>query len=471
MLAAALSLCFSAAPAPPALRAVDGAELVVVLPRLDALVQTAPFMALGQDKSTFLRAATYRDVTHPLVSLDVFDPAAARALGVDVERPFTLSSRGDVSVSCHSLADAGVYDKAVGEKLNRLGEVKSVEVSGVTVHSAKDSLGRVLAASIRKGAEACAVTGHGQTLEPELPKLAKLLTKAASGPGLALTKDLKGQARLVVPSGKQHGGLALAAEGLTLKATAKAKGLPLATLAPPGPSPFAKLTVPGLAVLRLRLTPEALVPVLRQSFRQMPKGEALLPVAEQLAPELSGNVAVVATRVKVAHGLKSPAARFYAVKFALLAELNEGAREKAKALVASVDPKQLAVREGGLLTGLSGDVVFLANDAAAKDAALAALPKAKGAQAHAAELVVDPKQLAQGLAQVPLLEAVQVPMLAGLLAASTELGPLLTISEKIEGSLDPVGADVQRGELSWTLSPPDAGVDGGVDGGVDAGRR
>jgi hypothetical protein len=110
--------------------------------------------------------------------------------------------------------------------------------------------------------------------------------------------------------------------------------------------------------------------------------------------------------------------------------------------------------------------VFASNDPVVLEAAYKALPAAPAAQAHGAEVDVDPKLLAQGLAQVPLMDAVQSTELAGMLAAGAELGPLLLATERISG-----WADAQRAQLSWRLKAlpvKDAGVAGDA-GVVDAG--
>jgi hypothetical protein len=62
-------------------------------------------------------------------------------------------------------------------------------------------------------------------------------------------------------------------------------------------------------------------------------------------------------------------------------------------------------------------------------------------------------QVARALAQVPLLEAVQTAELAGLVAASAELGPLLLASDSVAGWLESTGPGAHRGQLTWALSP------------------
>ncbi len=67
-----------------------------------------------------------------------------------------------------------------------------------------------------------------------------------------------------------------------------------------------------------------------------------------------------------------------------------------------------------------GANVYLATDVTVLDNVLKTLPTSPAKQLHAAEWSVDPKLLANGLSQVPLLDAMQSGELAGALAAGTE---------------------------------------------------
>jgi len=165
-------------------------------------------------------------------------------------------------------------------------------------------------------------------------------------------------------------------------------------------------------------------------------------------------------QVKVSTGQRTPAARFFAVRLALAAQTRDPAA--AAALVAAVPPARLALREGQLTLSVVGDSVVLANDEEARARLEAALPAAGGTQAHALEVVADPPRLAAALAQVPLLEAVQAPELAGLVAAGTELGPLLLASRAATWWLDPAGPRGFTGQARWVLDPDRFPLDGGT---------
>jgi hypothetical protein len=430
-------------------RAPADAELVTHVPRLDGLSTLLPFFDAAGARAALLRPATWRAEAHPLLEFDVTDATSLEAAGIDARASLTVSRAGGASISCVTLKDVKRYVERCGDRLRRLGDVTSRVEGGVTIVGARDPLNRVLGGYVLRGAESCAAVAHGGTLEKQLPALAKTLAKTASGPGFALAQGLPGVAQVVVPKGGPIGALTLSGDGLTLTANAKAKGLTVAPLSGAGTSPFAQLAPPGLAVVRARLSPMALAPVLTQVVGALPNAGSLAPLVEQAAPLLTGNVALYAARVKVTRGLRTREARYFAVRHVLLAEVKDPAA--AKALVDAVKPGALTSRDGTIELGLSGKTLYLSNDTAARDAALGALEGASGAQAHAGEAVVDPRRLAEALAQVPLLEALQAPELAALVAAATELGPLLLASKRVEGWVDAAGPGQHRAQATWQL--------------------
>ena len=190
--------------------------------------------------------------------------------------------------------------------------------------------------------------------------------------------------------------------------------------------------------------------VVSQLSHRLPGGAELSRAGALLAPLLTGNAALLVGHVKVTTGLRSSAARFFAVRFALVAETSDPAA--AKAVLEGLEAKALTQREGTLDVAVVGSTVILSNDEPVKQKALAALGSAAGKQAHGVELAGTPARIASALNQVPLLEAVQAPELAGLVAAGTELGPLLLASEPFTGWLDSAGG-VARGQLVWKLDP------------------
>lgn len=430
-------------------RAPADAALVTYVPTLNALSSLLPFFDAAGTRSALLRPSGWRAEAHPVLEFDVTDAASLEAAGIDPKSSLSVSRLGDSSVSCVTLKDVKRYVERSKERLARLGDVSTKQEGAVTVVGARDPLNRVLAGYVLQGSESCAVAGHGRTVEKQLPELAKALGKAAKGPGFSLAQGLPGAAQVVVPRGSPFGALTLVGDGLTLTANAKAKGLPVAPLAGAGSSPFAKLEPAGLAVVRARLAPSSLAPVLEQVLREVPNARPLLPLVAQAAPLLTGNVALYAAKVKVTQGLRSREARYFAVKHVLLAEVKDAAA--VQALLDAAKLSALSSREGTVELGLSGTTLYLANDTAARDAALKALGGAAGKQAHAGEAVVDPRLVADGLSQVPLLEVLQAPELAGLVAAATELGPLLLASKRVSGWLDPAGPGQHRAQATWQL--------------------
>ncbi|MEW6430000.1 MAG: hypothetical protein AB1730_00720 [Myxococcota bacterium] len=430
-------------------RAPADAALVTYVPKLDALSTLMPFFTAAGSRSTLLRPEGWRAVAHPVLEFDVTDAASLEAAGIDPRSSLSASRLGDSSVSCVTVKDVRTYVDRSEARLQRLGEVSTKKEGGVTVVGARDALHRVLAGYVLAGSESCAISGHGRSVEKQLPELAKALGKAAKGPGFSLAQGLGGAAQVVVPKGSPLGALALSGAGLTLTADARARGLPVAPLAGAGASPFAALAPAGLATVRARLEREALAPVLERVLREIPNARALVPLASQVAPLLTGNVALYASKVKVTQGLRSREARYFAVKNVLLAEVTDAAA--VRALLDAAKLSTLASREGTVEVGLSGTTLYLANDTGARDVALGALEKAAGKQAHAGEAIVDPRLLADGLSQVPLLEVLQAPELAGLVAAATELGPLLLASKRVSGWLDTAGPGQHRAQATWQL--------------------
>jgi hypothetical protein len=444
MLTALTFVALLAAPRAPA-----DAELVTYVPKLDRLSTLMPFFTAAGTRSVILRPEGWRGTAHPVLEFDVTDPASLDAAGVDASSSLTLSRIGERQVSCVGIKDAKRFAARCEERLKRLGDLFTKQEGAVTTVGARDPLNRVLAGYVINGTESCAVTGHGLSVEKQLPELAKALGKSVKGPGFTLAQGLDGAAQVVVPKGSPLGAVTLTGDGLTLTANAKAKGLPLAQLSGAGTSPYAALAPADLATLRARLAKDAMAPVLDQVLRQLPGGKDLAALSTAVAPLLTGNVAVYAAKVKVSQGLRTPEARFFAVKSVWLAEVTDAAA--VQAALGGKDRVSFPTRAGALEVGLTGTTLWLSNDAGARDALLAALPGGAGKQAHAGEAVVDPKLLAEGLSQVPLLEAIQAPELAGLVAAATELGPLLLASKKVSGWLDAAGAGQHRAQAVWQL--------------------
>lgn len=446
-------LALAAAP-----KGLPDAELITWAPKVSEVSTLLPFFAHAGKGTTLLAPSSWRHAAHPLLEFDVFSPESIAAVGVNPAEGLALSLKGPVSVACHAVSDPKAFEAACKARLERLGTPYRTEANGVITLGTRDALNRVQAAAVLKGKEACAISGSGYSIEKRLPDLVKLLAKPLAGPHLKAATELKGTQAFLFPEEAAESGarlkgwatLSLTSKGDTLTVDGRAKGLPIAPLQGSGASPYARLHVPGVATVRARISPTAL-PGLMELFSQLPGGRTLTPAAQALAPTLSGNTALVFSRVKVTSGLRTLPARFFATRFVLLAEAKDV--EAAKAVVDAVDAKALVFKEGSLWFGMQGSTVWLSNDAEAKERTLAALATGAGSQRHGAEFEVDPKGLAQALASVPLLEILQAPELSGVVVAATELGPLLGITERVGGFVDSTSSTTQSFQLTWALTP------------------
>jgi len=443
----ALMLLMAAPKAPP------GSELVISVPRLDALATIVPFFQAAGSRAPMLRVEYWRSEAIPLLAVDVTSPDSLAAAGIEPTGPLTVSKLADRTVSCVTVADGARYARRVAEALAPLGKVSTRKEAGVPITLARDPIDRVLAAVATQGRQSCSIVGGGLSVEPQLPAVVKALD-------LGPTAGLDGAAFAFVPVGSPRGVVALSTRGLQLTLDARAQGLFSAALQGPGPSQYASFAPEGMMVLRARFSPAGMPGAVGELVRRLPASPALTPLIPELAPLLTGNVAVAVSHVQVTTGLRSSAARFFATRHAVLAETSNP--EAVRQLLAKLGASALTFREGRLDVSVEGTTVILSNDDEVKRRALAATARSQGRQAHAAEVSATPALVARGLSQVPLLEAVQSPALATLLAVSAELGGLLLASKSITGWADPSGPGLHRAQLTWRLDEARFATDGGA---------
>jgi hypothetical protein len=448
-------------------KGLTDAELIMWAPKAGDVSTLLPFFARAGQGSVLLAPSSWKERIHPLVEFDVTRPESLVAVGIAPNDGLSRSVRGPVTVSCHGVSDGPIFEATCRRRLERFGTVFTSTAGGVTTIGARDALNRVQAAVLIKGKDSCSIAAGGQSVEKLLPDLLKQLSRPLSGPYLKATAELPATQYFLFPerpaaSSSRFQGwatVALTARGDTLTVDAKSKGLPISTLQGAGTSPFAALQVPAVAVLKLRLAKAQLPGLIDQLFPSIPGGRTLTPAAKELAPHLTGNVAVVFSRVKVTSGLRSPAARFFATRLVVLAETDH--QKAAQTVIDALDPKALTFREGAFEVGLTGQVVMLSNDREVKESVLMALAKSAGSQKHGAEFEIDPKALAKALAAVPLLEVLQSPELSGVVVAATEIGPLLHLTNRVHGWLDSTSATTQRAQVTWALDSERAAADAG----------
>lgn len=456
MLTTALIIALAAGPkAPP------GADVITYAPKVDGVTQLLPFFQAAGTRSLIFKPETWAADAHPLINVNLLDKEALARSGIDGATALSRSQLGDVVVGCVTVKDVEAYRAACDAKLARMGDVFQKTENGVTLHGSRDPLGRVLVAYVLAGKESCAIAGHGRSIDAQLPALMKVVNKANTSPAITMASKVPGALQFIISTGSRNAVVALNAKDLTLTADAKMKNIRINEFAGAGESPLGKFAPAGMTVVRARFKKDDMPNVVDQLVRNFPGSSALLPVAKKIAPHLTGNTAGIASHAKVTTGLRTKEARFFALKMAMVAEVDDAAAVQAE--LNALDAKSLATREGTLLVSLSGKFLIVANDAETKTKAEAALANAAGKQAHGVEFVIDPRLVARGLQQVPLLEAVQSQELAGLVAAGSELGPLLLASKQLFGWLDSTGAQQHTARLTWEL---DAAAFQSTDGGV-----
>ncbi len=436
------------------------------MPRLDDAAQMIPFLDAAAQRAGLLRREGWRNEVHPLLRLDVTRRESLLDSGLDPLGSGTLSYRADLSFSCVSLGDVKKYEAACAERLKTLGVPWRKEVDGVTVVGAKDSLGRVLAGYVLKGKESCAVGGGGNTVEKPLLELGKVLGKLPVAAMWKSAQALPGQAVFVSGSGV----VGVKGNGLVLTQEFKSSRYPVAKLAGAGPSPYAGASLDGLLGARIRVEPSQVGLVLAQILGMLGQlcptcdRAMLTDTATALGSTLSGNALVLVQQVKVKGTLRTFAGRFFAAQMTMLAEASDpkAAREALENLAQLKGARpledgegySLQLREGEVSLGVRGNHFYFSNDRAVLEAAVKAVPPTAGKQPHGAEFAVDPQRLARAMSQVPLMDVLAVPELAGVLAASAEGGPLLLASESMVGYADTEVASLVRGQLVWTLKKP-----------------
>lgn len=453
-----LLVTLTAVPAP---RAWDDAETVVHLPSLERAEPLLSWFEKAGRRALLLRPASWREAFHPLLLVDPGSAESMDAAGLSRGGPVTLSMDPRTHVTCASLASAETFRTRMKVRLEGEGTVETKDGKGFSRALASRE-GKVVAGYAIAGEVACAFRAPAGTrsLGEEIVSLARGKPKSDARFG-----GLEGEAFFH----SRQGALALSAEGETLLVRGLTERLPAPELLGAGATPYGTPGGEALFTMRTRLPRRGagvVIDTLERSLRQVCEAcesKTLSRVAERLAPHLTGQALAHARRIQVKEPLRTARGRYLAVRHALLAEVNDAKGARAalggllglKGATKTEDGVSIAVRGGALLLGLRGDQVYLANDAGALEAALAAV--GKHTLPHGATFSLAPKAAAEGLAQISLLDAIgggrDAELIASLFALSTELGPLLAHSASIEGWADPVKGGGHRVELRWTLSP------------------
>lgn len=442
--------------------ALSKPEFALYVPSMSALSTLEPALRRAGEHASLLRPQAWSPELHPFLNFNLFAPDALSAQGVDVKGSFTLSRRKDLSLSCVGLTSLTAFEAAARPQLSTLGTLWKKKVAGLSRQGAKDVLGRDLAGFVTDGKTACAVQGQGGVVEQDFVDAARALKTNASGGGFALAGAVKGALFFVAPSGvvavSANSGDALLFEGAAVN-------VPSATWVASPSHPFGAgaprdalaSTVGTVAEADLPRVLTSLEPALRGTL-SADAAKAFHQALATLGPSLSGQVAFGATRLEPSGPLRTRAGQFFAVRMVAFANVKDVAlaRTVLGTLAQSTNAKsagegfELQVAAGKLFFGLDGTRAYFANDAAA----LAVLRKAPFTTAPVNAGLRGRVRLglvAEGLSRIPLLEAVTAPELAGLLAAATELGPLLEHSDDLAFDVDTPAPGSLRFRARWNF--------------------
>lgn len=443
-------------------RPLPGADSGIYIPRLDRTSGVLAFMERAGERSVLLRPSTWFADFHPLLYVDFTKPESLKAAGISAEGSATVSFRKDGRMTCVELADAKAFAARARERLATFGTLWEGRLGGAPVIAAKSETGGFVAGYAQRGNVACSV--YSSKDAQELLKAAGAAVRGQK-PGGAWRQlgGISGQVFLV--SG--GGAAGLDGDKDALRVDARASGLMVAPLDKAGPSPYAQLNPVGLMVARANIKPSE-IPNAVQSLtsfvpRVCPKCDkaAVAALSQAVGAQLTGKMAVSIDSLAVKGRLRTDAQRFFAARQVWLGEVKDP--KKVAAALAALEKWEgarkvetgwaLPVEGGEVLVGTAGAHVYLANDAQALKVTLAALPEQPGKLDHAMTFAVDPQKTSRALARISLFDVLGSKELAGLFAISTELGPLLTMTEAVTGFVDPDKKGAHRVGVRWTLKP------------------
>ncbi len=448
-------------------RALPNADSGLHIPKLDGTSGLVAFMNRAGERSVMVRPSTWFGDSHPVFRADFSQPDTLEDIAVDAAGFATLSTRKHGRMTCHGVTDPKKFDARVEERLGVVGEVWKGKVGGLAVVGATRFGEKTLSAAVaRRGKVACAVGSRkdARALLDELVAATGAVTP--KGPW-AQTKGLRGEAFLVM--GNAVVGLTGKADALTVDG--RAFGLSAPKLRTGSQSPFAAFAPEGLAVMRASVQPgevgrsvRSLVGPLSGLCKGCPR-EGVAKLEAGLSAQLTGQLALLVHSAQVRGRMKTDADRFFAARHVWLAEVKDAdAVRKALAPVGQFGGAQPLEAGAGWVIPLepgrelrvvqSGKTVLLANDEAALKAALAGLGGGRGKHARGLTVQVDPQRAHRTLSGISLFDVVGASELAGLLAVSTELGPVLEITRGVEGWADSEGARTYRFGALLTLAPP-----------------
>lgn len=455
MLSLLLAASLAAAPAP---RALGSANTVIHIPRPDKLSGLQAFMSRAGVHAALARPATWSAEFHPFLALDPMRPETLTAAGIDPASPSTISFIERGEVSCSRLSDAQLFQAKANEVLASSSLVRPTTAKGLTTASAARGTGR--AGYVIKGQDVCSFS----TLydDDDLLTATTQLIGKTPAPDARLAK-LPGAVYIL--KGPSVVGLDGTAD--TLQAEGLSSRLPLPPFQSASSSPYGSLKLDGLLFSRAQLAPSGFtqaVGAVSSSVQQVCPScppEHVNAMAQAVTQQLTGHLLVLVDSVQVKASLRTLEGRFFAPRQAIAAQVKDAAKLKEALAPLALFPGAqvladgytLPLKGGAISVRQKGSHLVLGNDEAVVNTLLGALSDKPGAKLpHAVDFTADPKKVARGLSQVSLMDIMGNQQLAGLFAASAEMGPLLANSERLTGWLDSASAGGHRFSATWTLA-------------------
>lgn len=493
MLAFALAVSLAAAPRP-----LPASDSGIFVPRMDRIAPLVAFMQRAGERSAMLRPQSWFSQFHPLIYVDFTRRESLVAAGIDPRGPVTVSFRQDGWMSCVEVADLKVFEKRAKERVASHGTLWEGKLQGTPVVAARTPDGEFRSGYAKSGKVVCAIsaTSNAQAL---------LNSAAAAVTTLKLDQrwsEVRGATDAMAYLVTQEGAVTLkaAADGESLLAQGRTNRVPAPALVKGASSPYSGMAPIGLFIARAVVKKEELPRAVRSlvgplaSLCAKCSPAAVSSLERALASELTGSVAANVESARVRQKLRTHAERFFAVRHVWLAEVRDVEAVK-KALAPLAQWPDTRPEGGGFVITLGGGEIFvglhqkhlyLANDGAVLKAVTLALPEGAKKQQHGVELTLDPQKASRMLSQISFFDVIGSKELAGLFALSTEVGPLLGITQSVTGYANTVpGGPGHRYALTWTLQKrrvhtappapgdggmaPDAGPDTPPDGGADGG--
>ncbi len=470
---AALFLTFVALLSVPAVaqnasppRALPDAESGLHLPRVDQMTGVLAFMERAGERSVMLRPSSWFGDAHPLFQVDFSQPQTLAEVGIAADAPATISTRKDGRMTCHGVSDPKRFDERARARLEVLGKPWEGKVQGLTAQGSAREDGSLSVGVVRRGNIACAVSSRADA-RPLLALAAAATGKPTARGAWTLLRGLPGELYFV--SGDVAAGATGDRNGLRIEGRTRG-GMGVPTLVSGALTPYATFSPEGLGVVKATVRPDELGSAVRGLLRPLGRAcascppEVLSSLERSLPSLLTGRVAVSLHSAQVRGRLRTDADRYFAARHVWLAEVKDAtAVNKVLASLERVpgsshaDDTWTVPMEGGraVQVGVRAGHLFLANDAAALVSAMAALPVKPAKMERGLEVSIDPARAHKTISQVSLMDVLGQKELAGLLAVSTELGPVLQVSSALNGWAVTEKGGGQRFGAVLTLRPPE----------------